>query len=103
MRLKTPHELGTDLGGDISPNFFRTPVPQVRWWKTIVIPLALLALSALPSSALADFIFTASGSGKNGALSAEADFIIGTNTITVVLKNRQTDIGSAGQAISGLT
>jgi hypothetical protein len=68
-----------------------------------VISLVLLALTAFPSSASADLIFEVSGSGKDGALAAKADFSIGNGTITVVLTNLQTDIGSAGQAISGLT
>jgi hypothetical protein len=101
MRLEAPCEFRPNQAGSFTPTLH--PSPQRRRWKVILIPLVLLALTGSPPCASADFIFTASGSSQNGALAAEADFIIGTDTITVVLKNLQTEIGSAGQAISGLS
>ncbi len=47
---------------------------------------------------------TPSGSsGSNGPLSAEASITAGPGTITVVLYNLETNIRSAGQAVSGIT
>jgi hypothetical protein len=103
MRLETPCELRPNPAGSASPTFH--PTPQRRRWKVIVIPLVLLALTAFPPCASADFIFSVSGSTSAGnPVAAEADFSIGPNgTITVVLKNLQTNMYTVGQAISGLT
>lgn len=53
-------------------------------------------------SARADFIFTANGSGSDGPLSAQAQFTLGSGTISIKLSNLQANPTSAGQELSGI-
>ncbi len=65
--------------------------------------LALVVCAAHPDCASAGSItYTATGSGSDGSLSAEAVFTLSANTVTVTLYNLQTNQGSQGQSVSGI-
>jgi hypothetical protein len=63
---------------------------------------AILCGGLVPSKTQADFV-TGTVSSSDGNLSAEADFTLGSGTITITIKNLQADIVSVGQTISGLS
>jgi len=66
---------------------------------------SLIALVGLVSPGRADMLFTASGTGSDGALSASADFVAGNGQLTITLANLLTpsQIGAAGQALSDVS
>jgi hypothetical protein len=66
--------------------------------QSLITAALLLVFSA--SGGLAN-TFTFTGTDGDGNLNASADITLSGNTATVVLHNLQTDIGAAGQLISG--
>lgn len=75
-------------------------------WKRGILGSAVLALAMASSTAWGTLIsFTASGTGSDGALSAEADFNITDGQLVVTLTNLlgADVIRSAGQALSDIS
>jgi hypothetical protein len=66
------------------------------------VPMALLCIG-LAAPVHADQIFNASGSSSDGDLLAQADFVTGNGTLTIVLTNLVPDERSIAQALSGLS
>jgi hypothetical protein len=64
----------------------------------------LTIIAFTPIAAQADFIFTASGTGKqgDGPLNAEAYFAVGNGTITLYVANLLPSTADQGQGISGV-
>jgi hypothetical protein len=67
------------------------------------VPMAVLCFGLAAASVHADQIFNASGSSSDGDLLAQADFIMGNGSLTIVLKDLVPNEKSIGQAISDLS
>jgi hypothetical protein len=79
------------------------------WHQTAAKIIASAFLVLVPVAAQAGFVFQTgsppgtSFSSKDGPLLGEADFTLGSGTITLVLKNLQTGMTSQGQALSSIS
>jgi hypothetical protein len=78
--------------------------PVLRQQSIWLIGFVLASVALMPASASAQMFF-ASGSGGDGALSGEANFSLGTNSITISLSNllSNTDFRAPGQALSDVS
>ena len=80
-----------------------------RWNRTAALLIAAASLALLPVGAHAGFVFQTgsppgtSVSSKDGPLLGEADFTLGSGTMTIVLKNLQAGMKSQGQALSSIS
>src|SRR5262245_58161295 len=74
---------------------------ELYFHTSLLIAAALLALGPAPAKADA-ILFTASGTGADGPVSASASVVTGDGTVTVTLENTLSAdiIRSAGQALS---
>jgi hypothetical protein len=83
--------------------------PKHLWLRTATTLIALSLVLLIPAGTRAAFIFqtgnppgTSTSSG-DGPLNGEADFTVGSGTISIVLKNLQTGMTSQGQALSSIS
>lgn len=65
----------------------------------LIVVIGLLGSAA---RARAEFVFQASGTGSDGPLAAQAQFTVGSGTISVQLTNLEANPTSAGQELSGI-